>query len=259
MHDYSRKDIVAAMRGVGLGPGAIVFTHSNVGFFGRLEGMNSPENVYSTIKEAVFEVIGPEGTWVVPAFSYSFCNKKPFDPDVTPGVCGFLSEAVRKDKNALRSFDANFSVAAIGRLAGHLTQDAPRYSFGPGSFWARFLDAGGKVCNFNFDAAASFVHYVERELKVPYRYDKAFPGEFCHMGKKEQRVFYHFVYDLAKPQDGPEFTKFDQEARQWGLAKRCNLGKGQIVLISAHDSFELIKLKLQEDPGFLTKGITLKT
>jgi aminoglycoside 3-N-acetyltransferase len=255
MHDYNKKSIVDALHAVGLGKGDIVFTHSNVGFFGKMEGADTVGHIYSVIKDAVFEVIGPEGTWIVPVFSYSFCNKAPFDPDITPSICGFLSEGVRKDSQALRSHDANFSVAAIGRAASLLTQEAPAYSFGPGSFWDKLLAADGKICNFNFDAASTLIHYVERRLKVPYRYDKAFPGVFNYKGQTQERTFYHFVYDNAKPKHAPEFTKFDRAARQEGLAKRCNLGKGQIVLIGAHDTFELIQSKLKEDKAFLTKGM----
>jgi len=39
-----------------------------------------------------------------------------------------------------------------------------------------------------------------------------------------------------------------------GLAKTANLGRGQIVLISAKDTFELIKKEIKKNPSFLVKG-----
>ena len=41
-------------------------------------------------------------------------------------------------------------------------------------------------CNLNFDAGSTFVHYVERSLKVPYRFDKSFSGIFRRKGKEER-------------------------------------------------------------------------
>ena len=190
----------------------------------------------------------------MPTFSYSFCRNQIFDKVATPSVCGFFSEAVRKDTTSLRSEDANFSVAAIGCKARELTEDVSPYSFGRGSFWDRFYQLKGKFCNFNFDSGSTFFHYAERCFKVSYRYDKPFPGIVIENGKRVKKVFYHFVYDLNKPQDMPDFVKFDKKAKALGLTKTSNLGRGQIVSVSAEDVFDLIKESLKEDPRFLIQG-----
>lgn len=253
-YDYTMEDIIRSLTEVGVSKGDNIFTHSNIGFFGRLKGATIEDDYYHIFKNAIFEVIGGSGTLVVPTFSYSFCWSNSFDKDKTPSVCGFLSEMVRKDPQSLRSEDANFSIAAIGKNAEYFTKDAPERSFGSNSFWERFLDRKGKFCNFNFDSASTFIHYVERCLKVPYRYDKSFPGTSIANGREQKRVFYHFVYDLNKPFNAPDFVAFDKKAKDADLAKVADLGKGQIVLISAQDTFELIKNELKENPAFLTKG-----
>jgi aminoglycoside 3-N-acetyltransferase len=252
--DYKASDILSSLKKVGICRGDTLFIHSNVGFFGKMEGANDADSFYSNFKRAIFEVIGDEGTIVVPTFSYSFCKKLPFDPEDTPGVCGIFSEMVRKDPQSLRSEDANFSVAAIGKNSRMLTEKAPSHSFGPDSFWERFMKIGGKICNFNFDAGSTFIHYVEKFLRVPYRYDKPFPGLFISGGKKEESVFYHFVYDLEKPGNEASFIKFDKKARESGMLKTANLGKGSITCISASDTFKIIKEELKVNPAFLIKG-----
>ena len=123
------------------------------------------------------------------------------------------------------------------------------------SFWEKFLKSNGKFCNFNFDSASTFIHYVERSLEVSYRHDKPFHGLIINNGIKQKRVFYHFVYDLDKPFNAPDFPKFDRKARESGLIKTSNLGRGQIVSISATDVFELIRKGFAEDPAFLIKGV----
>lgn len=252
--DYTKEDIVDALHKVGVSSGESIFVHSNIGFFGQLKDARSKEDYYLIFKDAIFKVIGQEGTLVVPVFSYSFCEGKIFDKYKTPGVCGLLSEMVRNDPLALRSEDANFSVAAIGKKAEYLTKDAPEHSFGPNSFWERFLKIDGKICNFNFDSGSTLFHYAEKSIGVPYRYDKPFFGIFKADGREEKRGYYHYVYDLTKEDHAPDFTKFHKKANELGLVKIADLGNGQIVLISAKDTFELIKRELKTNPSFLIKG-----
>jgi len=253
-HDYSKADIVAALRKAGIKKGDSIFVHSNIGFFGRLQGAGTPSEYYGIFKEAIFEVIGNGGTLVVPTFTYSFFNKQPYDPEKTPSKMGIFCEAVRLDPQSLRSDDPNFSVAAIGAKADLLTRNAPEHSFGSDSFWERFLAVGGKICNFNFDAASTMVHYVEKKLGVSYRYDKAFSGTIIKGGKAVEKIARHFVYDLAKPGNEAAFSKFDALAKKSGAAKAVNLGRGSIVVISAADTERIVREGLKGNPALLIKA-----
>ncbi len=257
-HHYSRNDVVEALRRLGIREGDTVFSHNNVGFLGRMAEAGQPADYYAQFKAAFLEVLGESGTLVMPTFSYSFCKQQVFDVQQTPGVCGFLSEALRQDPEAVRSHDANFSVAALGARAHQLTRDVPDHSFGPDSFWERFLHAGGKFCNLNFDAGSTFIHYVEKRLNVPYRYDKAFTGTLIDRSQPRERTFYHFVYDLDQPGHGPEFTEFDSLAKTRGIARAHNLGKGQVLVLGAEDTFALIEAELKTNPTLLIADKKLK-
>lgn len=252
--DYSKDDIIAALLKVGICKNDNLFIHSNIGFFGRLKGGTDKESYCHAFKESIFKVIDIEGTLVVPSFSYSFCNNEIFDKHKTVGIRGIFSEFIRNDPQSLRSDDANFSISAIGKNAVYFTKDAPSHSFGENSFWERFLIVNGKICNFNFDSGSAFIHYVEKLLNVPYRYDKMFRGKSLVNDREEERIYYHFVYELAKPNNGPNFTKFDKKAKEIGLSKVANLGRGQIVCISAKDVLELIKKEIEKNPAFLING-----
>jgi len=253
--DYSKKDIVNALINVGIKSGDKVFIHSNIGFFGSLENVKGKKEYYKAFKESIFEVIGITGTLVVPTFTYSFCKGNYFDKKNSLSYMGFFSEAVRLDKESLRSDDANFSISAIGKDAKFFTENSSEYSFGENSFWGKFLKLNGRFCNFNFDSVSTFIHYVERKLGVPYRYDKPFEGFIIDCGKKIKKRFYHFCYDLNKLEHYPIYYKFDKKAKFKGFAKSANLGRGQIVLISAKDTFELIRKEIKKDPAFLIKGL----
>ena len=249
--EFTQNDIINSLRELGIAFGDHIFIHSNIGFFGKLAAANNEHDVYLAFKNALHELVGKEGTVVHPTFSYSFCKGQNFDPNATPGVCGMLSEMARQDADYTRSHDPNFSITASGKLANFFTKNPDNHSFGKNSFFARFMEKGGVFVNFNFDAASTFVHYVERELQVEYRWDKAFEGEIIANGKAEKATFYHYVRDLAKPEHAPVFTKFDAKAKQLNLAKTVNLGRGQIVSISAKNTFDLIQKTLKTEPDFL--------
>ena len=253
-YNYTIEGIKNALFNIGLKNGDTIFIHSNIGFFGRLKDCNSVEDYYETFKEAIFEIIGDSGTMVNPTFSYSFCNKNEFNVKETPGICGVFSETARLDPDAIRSEDANFSIVAIGAKAKYLTEKVPEFSFGKNSFWDKFLKENGIIVNFNFDTGSTFIHYVERELRVPYRYDKGFPGKLIKDNLEFESKFYHFVYDLSKPEHSPDFPSFNKKAIESNLVKTANLGKGRISSITAQDTFNLIKDELNKDPNFLIKG-----
>ena len=254
MYDYSYENIVESLKNIGLVKNDKIFIHSNIGFFGKLKNCFDSTDYYREFKKAIIEVIGIDGTLAVPTFSYSFTNNEIFDFSKTPSTCGIFSEMIRLDPESTRSIDPNFSVAAIGRDAKFFTDNMPKHSFGPDSFWDRFLKNDGKICNFNFDSGSTFFHFVEKTINVPYRYDKKFSGKILKNNKIMEENWFHFVFDHEKKIYWPNFEKFNKKAIELGLVKISNLGKGQITCIRTKDIFTLIQNELKNNPTFLIDG-----
>jgi aminoglycoside 3-N-acetyltransferase len=207
--------------------------------------------------EAFLDVIGPAGTLVVPTFSYSFGSdrtKKEFNVSKTPGLCGMLTEHVRLSAHARRSADPMFSVAAIGRRAKAITRDADLECFGENSCWRRLLDAGGVICNLNFDAASTLIHFVERRLRVEYRRNRTFRGTIIENGKAREAAVIYFSRAIDDPKAVPKFDRFDQLARAAGLVRTASLGRGSVVSISANATAWLVEQRLPTEPHFLIAG-----
>ncbi len=251
---YRKSDVAEAIASVGVKSGDVVFSHSNIGYFGYPESGASLKEAVATILAAFRDVLGAKGTLVVPTFTYSFCRNEPFDPHNTPSTCGVFAEAIRLHNGATRSHDPIFSVAALGSKAAMLTSDAPAACFGPNSFWDRLRQANGMVCNLNLDAGSTYIHYVEKCLNVPYRFDKTFPGIFIENDKPQEREAIFFCRYLDKPETEAAFEPFDAEARTRGLARTKSVGRGAVVGISCKDTYELIADQLKVDPWFLTKA-----
>ncbi|MBP0005264.1 MAG: AAC(3) family N-acetyltransferase [Cyanobacteria bacterium SBC] len=252
-YHYCQKDVVNALKSVGLKQGDTVFSHSNIGYFGLPKGKRSVNNAFQTIVNAFLEVIGTEGTLVVPTFSYSFSQGQDFDPDRTPSSCGVFTEMLRNLPGSYRSEEPNISVASIGQKSQIITKELPENAYGSNSFFDRFYKEGGVICNLNFDAGSTFIHYVERCLGVPYRFDKTFSGIIWKNGQKEKRNSTIWVRYLTEGTVA-KFESFDQLARSRNLYRTALVGRGFVGAITAEETFNLIKQVLPSRPWFLTEA-----
>jgi len=255
-HNFSKSDIIEVLKKTKIKNGDSIFVHSNIGFFGKLENANNSKEYCEIFKDAIFEVIGEKGTLIVPTFSLSYCNKQIFDKKTTKSFeCGVFSEFIRGLKNSKRSDDANFSVSAIGDKSDYFTKKVSKYSFGVNSFWDRLWKENGKICRFNMGPDYNtFIHFVERKLNVKYRYDKGFSGTSTINNKKIKNEYYHYAHDLENQNHLPNLTKLDNKCRELGFLKSKDLGRGQIIVVSAIDVYNVINQEIKKDMSFLIKG-----
>ncbi|MBI3945229.1 MAG: AAC(3) family N-acetyltransferase [Armatimonadetes bacterium] len=117
----TRDEIAAGLRSLGLEPGAGVFVHSSLRSFGHVEG--GAEAVIG----ALTDVVGPEGTILMPAFDHGrvFGPGGPgiFDPRETPTSNGRIPDTFWRMPGVCRSLSPTHSFAARGRHAARYTRD----------------------------------------------------------------------------------------------------------------------------------------
>ncbi|MBR3834093.1 MAG: AAC(3) family N-acetyltransferase [Lachnospiraceae bacterium] len=251
---YTYNDIVDALKNLNINEGDSIFVHSNLGFFGKMENCSNADELCENFLNAIVEVIGEEGTLVLPAFSYSFCNNEIFDVNNTCTKCGIFSEYLRKKEGSVRSQDPNFSIVAYGKEKIYYTENPTNESFGKGSFWERFLNRKGKIVCMNFDSGSTFVHYVERQNNVPYRYNKAFNGIIKDRDKERKDYFVHYVYDKDVLEDAPSFNYLDALCKKNGICKSVCIGRGIINAMESKVYYDFICEMLKKEPRFLTRG-----
>lgn len=251
---YNRSEIVDALNELGIKRGDILFSHSNIGFFGRPESCGTVDDACSMILGAIFDVIGETGTFIVPTFTYSFSNGRDFNWSLDSSQCGVFTDYIRNISDSHRSVDPNVSVSAIGALAKKIVKDVSRNSYGRESFFDRFLNENGKILNMNFDAGSTFIHYAERVFGVDYRFDKSFCGNIVYPDRKEMAEYSIYVRDNTSDSTLASFEKFDRLVSNEGFYVRKKVGRGFVGCISAVDTLNVVLRGLNSDREFLIKG-----
>jgi aminoglycoside 3-N-acetyltransferase len=138
----------------------IVMVHSSLGRIGWTKG--GP----NTVIVALMEVLGADGTLVVPAESPQVADpagEDVFDPRTTPTTMGAIPEAFRNYPATQRSNHPLVSICANGRRAAELTAEhALEFCEGRGTPFEKLyeLDAWTLLLGVGFDRCTS-LHYAE--------------------------------------------------------------------------------------------------
>ncbi|ASU40586.1 hypothetical protein hmeg3_21325 [Herbaspirillum sp. meg3] len=194
----SATDITRAFHEAGVQRGDLLMLHSDSMVLAQLPPMSTDERC-NLFFDALDEVLGPDGTLILPTFSYSFTKNENFNVQTTPSTVGMLTNHFRLMPGVLRSEDPNFSVAARGPLAPELTAIKSDDCFGSASFfaWLERQDAllAGMGCAID---RFTFVHYLEQKANVNYRYFKNFSGMVQNGEDMRAQQVSYFVRDVER-------------------------------------------------------------
>lgn len=178
---HTRASLGRDLRRLGLGEGDVVMVHAGMSSVGRL--LNGPDALIGALRDVVGragtvaayvdwdgaydELLDAEGR--VPAAWRA--HVPAFDPAASRAIRdhGVLAEFIRTTPGAVRSGNPGASVAAIGARADWLCADHPLdYGYGPGSPFAKLVEAGGKVAMIGAPHdTLSLLHHAEHLARLP--------------------------------------------------------------------------------------------
>jgi aminopeptidase-like protein/aminoglycoside N3'-acetyltransferase len=257
---YSRVDLVNGLRASGLGSGDVVYFQVSHHKLGPIECAISERDACELLYSAMREVIGTDGTMLVPTFSFSFRRNEVFDPQLTPSTQGPWSSSLefleyfRALTGAVRSTDPIHSVAGMGPMAEKLLSRLPNTSCGKDSLNERLMKCGGKICGIGVGLAeASFIHYVEDAVGVPFRYKKLFTGRITQNGNRSARGWVASV--PVQAENGAfDGSRIEKAARSEGLCSVAEVGCGEVVSIDSKSFYELAVREITRDPWVTARG-----
>jgi len=214
--------------------------------------MGAVEGGPVTFFDALREVVGSEGTIMIPTYTDPFHIMKyktdegpgHFDPATTPSCTGVMSETIRQQKGTIRSRHPHCSIAAFGRLALELTEehdaDAPAYM--P---YSRLAAHGGKVLCIGIDDNLVGIRHEAQRLAglldvIPLR------GKTLY--KDKDGCIKLFV---RRDSGGciKKLPRLVKSLREKGLVCDGFIGTAASIMVEADNSLGLMTRKLKGDPA----------
>jgi len=243
----TQSDIETGLRQVGLKRGDIVMVHSDLGVFGKLGDIHDKDVFLDSILEGFLNVLGKEGTLIIPTFTFSFCKGEVFDVKNSSSTVGIFGEHIRKKKGALRSLEPIYSCAGIGRKVRELLEGVGYVCLGNNSVFDRLYHMDGKLMLFGRPFDITYTHYVENAFGVSYRFNKVFKGTIIDEegSRFDHEVKYYVRYLDRKVNYDNE--KIEEELFRRGLLKKYKLGNSHILLCNARDVFAVIMDMLKKN------------
>ncbi|MEY8392200.1 AAC(3) family N-acetyltransferase [Lachnospiraceae bacterium 45-W7] len=239
-------EYVDALRAVGLQAGDTICVHSDLPQFGRTRiARGAYEQAFV---EGLLEVIGTEGTLIMPTFSYSFCKGEVFDVQNTKSDVGCLTEHFRKLPGVIRTAEPIFSFALSGK-------NAERYlaigesCFSRDSMYGKLLDDDAKIVFLGSHMGATFNHYVEAQMEVPYRFMKRFSG-IVRNNDEQYETYRDFFVRYLDRDSMPDADKLDKFYIETGIIHMEYIGEATISSIRCVRWFEEAEKKYRQDPTY---------
>lgn len=236
--------IIADLSALGIGPSDTLMVHSSLSSFGMVQG--GPR----TVVNALLEVLGDEGTLLMPALSFIAVSPETpvFDPEGTPSCVGEIPECFRKLGRTLRSIHPTHSVCGVGprakkMLANHMIDTSPVGEYSP----FRLLPlVGGKIlmlgCGLRPNTS---MHGVEELIVPPYLFLEE-PVTYIIRNLDRDYPVHHLRHN---------FDGYEQRYDRLPAVMETGLVHGEVAgaeswLIDAEAMWMQVERKLRQDPFF---------
>ena len=239
------KDMCEKMKQVGAQDCKVLFVHTDV-MFGKI----NPELSRTQYLDAIYQTLLSldVDTIMMPSFTFSFCNNEVYDVKKSKTYMGVLNEYVRKQPNVMRSVDPILSMIAVGKDMSIL-MDLGHHSLGKGSSYdklhntpdVKFLFLGAEIAE-----CFTYIHYMEKILDVPYRFDMPFTGTIIDADGNSYEDTFNLYAGCkgVKPACSYYFKDYLIEK---GYLAMSHLGDKQLTCISEVNAYREIQKKLEAD------------
>ena len=229
-------EIARGLRALGICAGEHLIVHSSLKSLGYVEG-GAP-----AVVEALLEVLGPEGTLMVPTFTHSATEY--FDPLESPSKNGAITEAARLRPEARRSLHPTHAVTVIGPDAEELLADDVNCgALGKGCALDRLARKGGRILLLGVNHKAnSIIHGGEDYAGDPDRTRRWSPENPKRVIVKHPERGEEEVLLTSMMGSTVAFERMEGELRAGGKLVEgrigeasCQLMKGQDVIDATQD------------------------
>lgn len=247
---YSQENLIKVLEKLNITNGDIIYIHSEIYNFGI--PLLPIKELLKSLLECFFEVIGKNGTLIMPTFTYSFCNNEIYNKLESKCVVGAFNEFFRQQKGVKRTNDPIFSFAVKGAKEDLFLKDTTS-CFGENSVYdeltknnAKAILFGGKHLGF------TYFHYIEEKVKINYRHHKTFKGVIIdENGNQLDKEIQFFCRDLTKKYNIIDQEKVFSILDSKKLINKLNFSGAQIISFDIQKIYTILFSKLIENKNYL--------
>ncbi|MCV3410617.1 AAC(3) family N-acetyltransferase [Campylobacter lari] len=245
---FTNLDLINNLKQLKIQKGDILFVHSEIYNFGI--PLVAPKELLRIFLDCFFEVIGKEGTLIMPTFTYSFCDGKDYDKINSKTKVGVLNEFFRLQPGVKRTNDPIFSCAIKGAKEDLFLQDHDS-CFGENSVFDILTKNNGKIILFgNENLGITYIHHIEEKFKVPYRYFKTFYGNIIdEYGIQKQKNIKYYVRDIDKKSKARP-KKYFEILRENNIITEIQFANAKIASINARSFLNIAIEYLKNDENY---------
>ncbi len=251
----TKDDITQGLVNLGLKTGDLLMVHSSLSSIGFVEGGAK------TIVDCLLDVLGNEGTLVVPTFTYpsavtdSVDEMWVFDPSSTNSGVGSITNEVIRRSSSRRSIHLWHSVSSIGPLSELIVSVGRSSAWDFDSPMSWILSNGGSILLLGVPYQnLTAIHVWEVEFQVDYRRDYYIERRLRKPDGKIEPLLSR-VHSPKESYPGQDFNRFGERLEGDNKVNKGSVGNAIARLFSAEDAYSLAKTMYQEDKKcFLKKS-----
>ena len=255
----TKDDISQGLVDLGLKAGDLLMVHSSLSSIGFVEG--GPE----TIVDCLLDVVGSEGTLVVPTFTYpsavtdSADKMWVFDPASTNSGVGSITNEVIRRSNSRRSIHLWHSISSIGPLSELIISAGRSSAWDFDSPMSWVLNNGGSILLLGVPYQnLTAIHVWEIEFEVDYRRDYYIERRLRKPDGKLEPLFSR-VHSPKESYPGQDFNRFGERLEGDNKVNKGSVGNAIARIFSAEDAYTLAKKMYKEDKNCFLKQSKLAT
>lgn len=245
---YGPKEIYSVLKNIGVSDCEALFIHSDIMFGSIAKGIRRKEylnGIYDVLKELNIRYL------LIPTFTYSFCNHEDYNVKTSPTSMGAFNEHLRKQDGRYRTMDPLLSISVPLELKERFL-GLSEHSLGENSGLDRLHHMDGVKFLFlgaRLGGCFTYVHYVEKMLEVPYRFDMPFTGNIIDESGCQTEVtqYMHTACFGVRP---AEYYYFEDYLETEGFLKKQRLGDKTAACIAEKDAYREIKKMIEKDINY---------
>ena len=245
----THNELISKFKELGIKDGDVILLHSSFKSLGTV--CSGPDYVI----HALLDILGKNGTLIVPTFNFDFCNGSSFNVNETPSQMGIITELIRKNPDSIRTKDPVYSFAIIGKLKEKLGNLVYESSYGKDSMFAQLRKHDGKILiiGLAYNDSMTFFHHAEEMEGCDYRYFKEFDGNLIDFDGTEQKTKIKiFVRNLEKKVE-TDVDKMGVILENKGLVNKIKIGDVDIKFLDVNQVYIHTAEELKNNPHILCK------